>query len=136
MLPGNRTIISTDINLFASLRSTIFVIVFNIMIQIFLEFSETTRIVTSILAKRLRESSIYHFLFNNLKKIIDHFCLISQLRWYSGVRNGPKMRYLMARLIQCPILVEPNPHFIFSIESNELPIDVKRSKIFVQFLEG
>ena len=42
----------------------------------------------------------------------------------------------MAGLIQCPILVEPNSDFSFCVESNELSVDVKRSKILIEFLKG
>lgn len=85
MLPGDRPIDSTDIDFLDNLRNILFVVIFQIERKIFLESPEATRIVLSILTKRLREPPINDFLLNNLKKIIDHFCFIPQLRWHISV---------------------------------------------------
>lgn len=114
----------------------ILVLVLHVVIQVLLQLMKRPSALVGPFSERLRQTSILSLLLNHLKKVRDHLVLVSQFRRQVVVSHRLQIRDLMARVIECKILVDPHFDFIVSSHSDQLTVYVKGPEFLVDLLKG
>lgn len=120
---------------FNHIRNVIFVLVLHIVVQVSFELVEGSGTLIGSLSEGLRKTTAFSFLLNNLQQVSYHLILVSQLRRQVVVSHSLQVWDLVARMVQRKVLIYPYLNFIISRDSDQLTVDVKRAKFFINLLE-